>query len=226
MDRTQHTSLAMTMVLTAVVAAPTYAIMQESVLAADTAPVAVTPKDPGPPAVDPEKLIRFNFTEAPYSAVLEAFSRESGLPMIREAEAPSSTMTFISGSAYTFDDALGILNQFLRMHNVYVAHEDNYLYFRTLKDEARQALEDCGKAPEAGVGIFDLFEILGLRIPDVVEHPPGGLPGVDLHLQDGLLERFLNRRDLLQIPSDSHDIAVGDDSAGNRKQDHEPEAQA
>ena len=121
MDRKQHVVMAVAMVSAAGLAAPSHAIMQESVLAADTTPVEVMPEDPIQPAADPEKLIRFNFTGAPYSAVLEAFSRESGLPMIREAEPPASTMTFISGGAYSFDDALGILNQFLRMHNVHVA---------------------------------------------------------------------------------------------------------
>src|SRR5690606_26243254 len=67
--------------------------------------------------------IAFNFKEAPYSEVLDFFSRESGLPLIKEAPAPGATLTFISGETYSFQEALSILNQNLHMHNVHLRRE-------------------------------------------------------------------------------------------------------
>lgn len=162
MDRKQKTTLAMAMVSSAGLAVPSQAFMQESVLVSDTSAVADVPVEVVSQASDPEKLIEFNFTEAPYSAVLEFFSRESGIPMIREAEPPEGTMTFISGgNAYTFDEALDILNKFLRAKKVYVTRENNYLYFRTLKDQARQGPDPVGQdrlnnvpdSPNGGSGL-------------------------------------------------------------------------
>jgi type II secretion system protein D len=142
MDRRQKTTLALAMASSAGLAVPSQAFMQESVLAADTSQTTGSPSENAEVADGPEKLIEFNFTDAPYSAVLEFFSRESGLPMIRETEPPEGTMTFISGgNSYSFDEALDILNKFLRAKKVYVTREHNYLYFRTLKDEARQGTD-------------------------------------------------------------------------------------
>ncbi len=78
-------------------------------------------------------FLAFNFKDAPFEQVLDFFSRESGLPIIREANPPNATMTFISAKRYTFDEALSILNLNLKMHNLYLRREENFLYLATLE---------------------------------------------------------------------------------------------
>ncbi len=78
-------------------------------------------------------FLAFNFKDAPFEQVLDFFSRESGLPIIREANPPNATMTFISAKKYNFDEALSILNLNLKMHNLHLRREDNFLYLATLE---------------------------------------------------------------------------------------------
>ena len=68
--------------------------------------------------------IRFSLKEAPYDMVLDLFSRQSGLPVIREADAPAASMTFISAQEYSFDEALTILNLNLRVHGLHLRVEE------------------------------------------------------------------------------------------------------
>jgi len=70
--------------------------------------------------------------------VLDFFSRESGLPMIKEAAVPAANMTFIGAAPYAFDDALSILNLNLAMHGVQLRRQDKFLYLATLQDAARK----------------------------------------------------------------------------------------
>ncbi|MCB9844403.1 MAG: hypothetical protein H6811_00235 [Phycisphaeraceae bacterium] len=96
----------------------------------------VVPLDPGEePGSTP---IRFNFKEVPFDQVLDFFSRESGLPIIREADVPKASMTFISGQEYSFEDALSILNLSLRMHNVHLRREQNFLYLSSTQEAFRR----------------------------------------------------------------------------------------
>src|ERR1043165_3146224 len=97
------------------------------------------PTTPAAPAEPPR--IKFNFKDAPFDQVLDFFSRERGLPPIREVAVPEGAMTFISGESYSFDEALTILNLNLLPRGVQVVKEKNYLYLRTLKDSARKASE-------------------------------------------------------------------------------------
>jgi type II secretion system protein D len=87
----------------------------------------------------PDARIRFNFNEAPFAQVLDFFARETGLPVIREANVPGASMTFIGAEAYTLDDAITILNLNLQMHGVQLRREANFLYLSTLQDAARRA---------------------------------------------------------------------------------------
>src|SRR5690606_3160806 len=80
-----------------------------------------------------EPSIRFNFKDAPFDQVLDFFSRECQLPIITEAAVPQGTMTFIGGEAYTFAEALDILNQILLMHRVNLRQDGNYLYLSDIK---------------------------------------------------------------------------------------------
>ncbi|MFI4916652.1 MAG: secretin N-terminal domain-containing protein [Phycisphaerales bacterium JB060] len=95
--------------------------------------------DPAPTAGEASATpIRFSFENAPYSEVLGFFSRESGVPIIYQASVPEQGMTFVSGEAYSFDTALDILNRFLLPHKARLTQQDEYLYFRSLGDAARQ----------------------------------------------------------------------------------------
>jgi len=82
--------------------------------------------------------LRFTFNGAPFGQVLDFFARESGLPVIREAEVPAGAMTFISAADYTLNEAIEILNLNLAMHKRLLVRRDNFLYFRTLEDAARK----------------------------------------------------------------------------------------
>lgn len=92
------------------------------------------------PIAEPVR-IKFNFKDAPFDQVLDFFSRESGLPPIREVPVPDGSMTFISGEAYSFEEALTILNLNLQPRGVQVQREANFLYLRSLKDSARKATD-------------------------------------------------------------------------------------
>ncbi len=88
-------------------------------------------------AQEPTGSIRFQFKDTPFSMVFDFFSKETGLPIIAQAPIPSGTMTFIGGTEYSFAEALSILNLNLKMHNVQLQHEKNFLYLRSIKDAAR-----------------------------------------------------------------------------------------
>ncbi|MEL7473486.1 MAG: secretin N-terminal domain-containing protein, partial [Planctomycetota bacterium] len=91
------------------------------------------------PAAPAPEAIAFNFKDAPFDLVIDFFSRESGLPVIREAEPPAASMTFISAERYPFDEALSILNLNLRAHGRHLRLEDKFLYLSSLEDAARKA---------------------------------------------------------------------------------------
>lgn len=121
------------------------------------APAVAAAPVPAPPQAQPAaqpaepRPIRFNFKDAPFDQVLDFFSRESGLPPIREVPVPDGTMTFISGESYSFEEALTILNLNLQPRGVQVQREDNFLYLRSLKDSARKAAQVVSGEMPAGV---------------------------------------------------------------------------
>lgn len=99
-------------------------------------PAAAPGGDAPQPVADPQ--IWFQFKNTPFDQVLDFFSRETGLPVIRETEVPKGTMTFVGGTAYSFGDALSILNLNLMLHGVTLRREENFLYLGTIKDSLRQ----------------------------------------------------------------------------------------
>jgi len=86
----------------------------------------------------PAPSLRFQFSEAPFSQVLDFVARQTGLPVIREAAMPAGTLTFISASEYTVPEAIEILNLNLAMHQVRLEREDEFLYLRSNADAARK----------------------------------------------------------------------------------------
>lgn len=109
--------------------------------AAQPAAPAQSPAQPAAQPVQPPvpKGITFNFKDVPFDFVLDFFSRESGLPVIREVAVPAGNMTFIGASAYSFEDALSILNLNLAMHGVQLRKQDQFLYLSTLQASAQKA---------------------------------------------------------------------------------------
>ncbi|MCC7388223.1 MAG: hypothetical protein IT431_05600 [Phycisphaerales bacterium] len=102
-------------------------------------PEAAQPAPAQPEAGQPrlDARISFQFKDTPFAAVFDFFSRETGLPIIRETEIPAGNMTFIGGADYSFEEALSILNLNLRLHGVALRREENFLYLSTVKDAVR-----------------------------------------------------------------------------------------
>ncbi|MCA9289075.1 MAG: hypothetical protein KDA05_10850, partial [Phycisphaerales bacterium] len=90
------------------------------------------------PAYANGRPMRFNFAGTPWNEVLNFFSRESGLPIIREGQVPSGGMEFISSEAYSFADALSILNRALNVHGVHLRREGDFLYLASIEDSMRR----------------------------------------------------------------------------------------
>lgn len=105
--------------------------------------------------------IGFNFSGAPFTQVIDFFSRQTGLPVIREAEPPKGAMTFISAADYTLTEALEILNLNLAMHGQLVVREDNFLYLRTIEDAARKP----GPVFDGDLDDVDPTQFLTITIP-------------------------------------------------------------
>ncbi|HED52627.1 MAG TPA: hypothetical protein ENJ00_00290 [Phycisphaerales bacterium] len=85
--------------------------------------------------------IGFSFKDAPFDRVLDFFARQSGVPIIFEADPPAGTLTFVSGVEYDLDGALSVLNLMLRRHDRYLRHEGDFLYLSTLPEAAKRAGE-------------------------------------------------------------------------------------
>lgn len=110
---------------------------------------AAQPSAPAAPSRT-EASIRFSFKDAPFAQVVDFFARESGLPVIQEVEPPKGGMTFISDRAYTFEEALSILNLNLLPRGQQLRRTADFLYLGTLKDSARKAAEVVrGAVPDA-----------------------------------------------------------------------------
>ncbi len=136
--------------------------------AAPAQPATVEPvvvpvaEQPAPAQAAPEgRDIRFNFKDAPFEQVLDFFSRQAGKPIIREAKCPEGAMTFISAEAYSFADALTILNLNLQMHGVRLRDEPEFLFLSNLQDSMRKPGDVVAKVPDGALP----DQVLTLTIP-------------------------------------------------------------
>jgi type II secretory pathway component GspD/PulD (secretin) len=112
---------------------------------AATAPAAVAAPAPSLPAGS----LRFSFKDAPVDQVLDYLARESGLPVIYEAEIPKGEITFVGASPYPFDDALSIVNLNLRRYGVHLRKQDQFLYLASLADSAKKPTQvNQGSVPD------------------------------------------------------------------------------
>ncbi|MCB9836477.1 MAG: hypothetical protein H6808_07130 [Phycisphaera sp.] len=98
-----------------------------------------------------EPRIGFAFKNAPFDQVLDFFSRQSGVPIIFEADAPAGTLTFVSANEYTLDAGISVLNMTLRRHDRYLRHEGDFLYLSTLPEAAKRAGESFGAELPEGI---------------------------------------------------------------------------
>lgn len=115
-------------------------------------PEAAPPTTPPAPAAVPAepaaaRPITFNFKDTPFEQVLDFMARQTGLPVIREAEGPKTGLTFIGATEYDLDGALDVLNRLLFMHGVQLRKEDRYLLLTKLED-MRAFGQVVGKIPE------------------------------------------------------------------------------
>ena len=94
---------------------------------------------PSAAAADEAVRIRFNFDGVPFDQVLDFFSREAGIPVIREAPVPEGNLKFISGRDFMLGEALEVFNYSLRAHSVRLVHEGDFLYLRTIAGAATDA---------------------------------------------------------------------------------------
>lgn len=106
--------------------------------------------------------VRFNFSEAPFAQVLDFFSRQTGLPVIREAEVPPGSMSFISAADYSLVEAMEILNLNLALHGRRLVREQNFLFLRTTEDAARKPGAVFGDEDLSGI---DPTQYLTITIP-------------------------------------------------------------
>ncbi len=105
--------------------------------------VRAQPADPGADnaaAAAPEAApaIRFTFKDAPLDQVIDVFSRETGLPVIRETDLPQGAVTFISAHAYPLEEAMRILNTILQTRGIMLRRDAEFLYLGKLEDQQRE----------------------------------------------------------------------------------------
>ncbi len=132
-------------------------------------PVSVATAEPEPTALESTESepikpgpVRFSLQEVPFRDVLDFFSAETGLPIIRETDVPRGSMTFLSGEALPFEEALSVLNLNLAPQGVRLRREKNYLYLSSIKEAFRRPTPVFdGKLPE---GITP-DEIVTVNIP-------------------------------------------------------------
>jgi type II secretion system protein D len=135
-----------------------------SIVQAQPAETTAPPRQAGPakPADTPSDNLKFNFKDAPIDQVLDFFARESGVPIIFEAPAPAGTITFVSSSSYTFEDALSIFNLNLQRFGVHLRKQDKYLYLATLADSMKKP---SVVTDPAAVNNLSLDQIVTVPIP-------------------------------------------------------------
>ncbi|HYE01748.1 MAG TPA: secretin N-terminal domain-containing protein [Phycisphaerales bacterium] len=96
-------------------------------------PAPATPAAPAPLPAESARL-RFSFKDTPFDQVLDFMARQTGLPVIREADLPAAPVTFISATDYSVQEGLDVLNRILFMHGLQLRREANFLLLTKLED--------------------------------------------------------------------------------------------
>lgn len=94
--------------------------------------------------------ISFAFKNQTIDEVIDFLARATGIPVIREIDAPKGTVTFIGDRAYPIDDALRVLNTVLRARGVVVRRDSEFLYFGSLANSPKTPVPTStdGRLPE------------------------------------------------------------------------------
>ncbi len=96
-----------------------------------------------------EKKIRFAFRGASLNEVIDFFSRETGLPVVRETDVPNETLDFVSLESYEMAEALKVLNTILHTRSIYLYVNKDMLYLQKLSDAQKMQLATYqGTLPE------------------------------------------------------------------------------
>lgn len=125
-------------------------------------PPEAQPPQPEAATATGEVPIRFNFKDSPFDQVIDFFSRETGLPLIKEVDVPGAAMTFISDESYSLTEALSVLNLNMARFGVHLRREGKYLYLSSLQDASRKPMRVEGSEVPAEA---TPDEILTITIP-------------------------------------------------------------
>ena len=82
-------------------------------------------KQPAQPA-SPQRNIRFQFAEIPYTDVIERFAQMAGKPLLSDTNV-AGTLTYDDPNAYTYNEALDTLNLMLAMKGVMLIEDGKNL---------------------------------------------------------------------------------------------------
>ncbi len=105
-------------------------------------------------AQDSPTKVRFTFKDTTIDEIVDFMARETGLPVIRETDAPNGTVTFISAEEYELPEALRVLNVILQTRGVQLRRDEEFLYLGALKDMQRAPVPTFpdGQIPEGVTG--------------------------------------------------------------------------
>ena len=119
--------------------------------ASTAVPQSIEPSPPPAEAAVPASppRIRFAFKNQSWDQILDWFSRETGLPVVREAAVPSGTLDYLSPRDYDLPEALRLMNTLLQTQGVMLRIEADRLHLQRLEDMKRENLPTfVGDLPE------------------------------------------------------------------------------
>ncbi|MCA9292149.1 MAG: hypothetical protein KDA25_13535, partial [Phycisphaerales bacterium] len=87
-----------------------------------------------------ERSLRFNFKNATIDQVLDWFSRETGLPIVKEADVPDGKIDYLSPESYTVPEALRVLNILLQSRGIMLRPSRDMLYLQKMENMNREAV--------------------------------------------------------------------------------------
>lgn len=126
------------------VGSPAAASASSEVLQDETSETEVIKTD----GLDDSIEVRFNFKDQTWDEIIDFFSRSTGLPVVRETEVPSGTVTYIYPEPYPLPEALETLNILLQTQGVMVRREHDRLYLQKLSEMQRENIPTfVGKLP-------------------------------------------------------------------------------
>jgi type II secretory pathway component GspD/PulD (secretin) len=105
---------------------------------AETPAQAVPEKPSADAGLRRDVRVRFNFKGQSYDQILDWFSRNTGLPIVREVPVPAGVVDYIYPGEYTLAQALETLNILLQTQGVMLRVEEDRLFLQKLGDMKRE----------------------------------------------------------------------------------------